>query len=322
MMIGLRLRNGCLVPTMVEERAQTEWEGTRFYTRYVGICGSDLQRMRLGPSVAYLGHEAVGMAEGMGPVVLNPNVACGTCEQCRSGMENLCSHERAYGTNVDGAFRGYLDVPEQNLKPLSACLPHFVLCDSLAVVMHAINLSQRFESSSRHPIVLGDGNIARLLVFALNRRGLIPDVLTRTGKWPHQDLLEANSVGSYEDAGLDVAGKYDLLFECVGFSQARTLEASLRCTRPGASLFFLGVYPETYLVPLRLRSFFELEYRIYGVRSFLRKDFTEAVRQMELHLDEFTEAFPLRVVDARNVATLEECLRRPSESKIVVDFSG
>lgn len=170
------------------------------------------------------------------------------------------------------------------------------------------------------PLVMGDGNIARLLVFELNRQGLVPDVLTRSGEWPYLDLLQARAMGSYEDLASVAVGQYDLLFECVGFSQAKTLPASLRCARPGATLLFLGVYPETYEIPLRLRPLFEHEYRIYGVRSFLRSDFSEAVQQMERCFGELSRAFPLRIVDAQDVTALEECLRHPSASKVVIDF--
>jgi propanol-preferring alcohol dehydrogenase len=38
--------------------------------------------------------------------------ACGECEYCRSGCENLCEHARFTGYHVDGGFAEYVVVPE------------------------------------------------------------------------------------------------------------------------------------------------------------------------------------------------------------------
>ena len=83
-----------------------------------GICGSDVQGVatrspRRAPPLI-MGHELVGevvdaAAGGEGlvgrRVAVNPQVPCGVCLSCRSGLENVCQHRELVGGTPAGRLR-------------------------------------------------------------------------------------------------------------------------------------------------------------------------------------------------------------------------
>jgi S-(hydroxymethyl)glutathione dehydrogenase/alcohol dehydrogenase len=90
-------------------------------TRFTGFCHSDWSAVAgwLGfPLPLVLGHEAAGIVVDVGPGVTSVEkgdhivaiwaVSCGTCKQCVSGRENICSTTRDFigmGTLLDGTSR-------------------------------------------------------------------------------------------------------------------------------------------------------------------------------------------------------------------------
>lgn len=92
-----------------------------------GVCHTELDEIegRTPPArlPVVLGHQVVGRVEALGEKanVLKPGdrvgvawiySACGACERCRAGEENLCSGFRATGRDADGGYAEYMVVPE------------------------------------------------------------------------------------------------------------------------------------------------------------------------------------------------------------------
>lgn len=88
-----------------------------------GVCHSDLhlaegdwsQMMKIVKTPLILGHEVVGTVVEVGSEVASVQVgdrvgcawihwACGDCEMCREGNENLCSKHKISGGTVDGGY--------------------------------------------------------------------------------------------------------------------------------------------------------------------------------------------------------------------------
>ena len=67
-----------------------------------------------------LGHQAVGTVEGTGQRVGVAWIAsaCGHCEFCRSGRENLCREFKATGRDVDGGYAEYMKVRADFVHPI------------------------------------------------------------------------------------------------------------------------------------------------------------------------------------------------------------
>lgn len=93
-----------------------------------GVCHTELDEIegRTPPPrlPVVLGHEVVGRVveagTGTGIHKIGDRVgvawiysACGTCEACRSGLDNLCPEFKATGRDADGGYAQYMSVPER-----------------------------------------------------------------------------------------------------------------------------------------------------------------------------------------------------------------
>ena len=76
-----------------------------------------------------MGHEATGVVEAVGDesrvrpgqaVLLNPIIACETCDACRRGRGNLCANAGLFGREMDGSLAEHVVLPEGYLYPLPA----------------------------------------------------------------------------------------------------------------------------------------------------------------------------------------------------------
>ncbi len=97
-----------------------------------GICHTELDEIegRLQPSLPIiLGHEIVGRVECLGPKVSKfkledrvgiawINSACGKCDFCRRGNENLCPDFLGTGCNANGGYCEYTIVSEDFAYPI------------------------------------------------------------------------------------------------------------------------------------------------------------------------------------------------------------
>lgn len=144
---------------------------------YCGVCGSDVHFYETGcigvtpiEGDLILGHECAGTVEQVGAgvtnlqvgdrVVLEPGIACGTCEFCKSGRYNLCPDMKFISCPpYQGAMRNYLTHPAH----LAYKLPDNVsslegaLVEPLCVGMHAAQLGE--VKLGKTVVILGAGCI-------------------------------------------------------------------------------------------------------------------------------------------------------------------
>lgn len=96
--------------------------------RVCGVCHTELDEIegRTPPHTfpIVLGHQVVGIVEEMGAEVTTLNKgervgvawifsACGECEFCKTGQENLCAQFKATGRDTNGGYAEYMAVPEK-----------------------------------------------------------------------------------------------------------------------------------------------------------------------------------------------------------------
>lgn len=144
---------------------------------YCGVCGSDVHFYETGcigvtpiEGDLILGHECAGTVEQVGSgvtnlqvgdrVVLEPGIACGTCEFCKSGRYNLCPDMKFISCPpYQGAMRNYITHPAH----LAYKLPDNVsslegaLVEPLCVGMHAAQLGE--VKLGKTVVILGAGCI-------------------------------------------------------------------------------------------------------------------------------------------------------------------
>lgn len=98
-----------------------------------GVCHTELDEIegRTPPSVYPVvpGHQVIGTVEECGENVSGIKIgdrvgvawiysACGKCDFCLSGNENLCSGFRATGRDVNGGYAGFMTVPRKYAYPV------------------------------------------------------------------------------------------------------------------------------------------------------------------------------------------------------------
>ncbi|MDN3668098.1 zinc-dependent alcohol dehydrogenase family protein [Echinicola jeungdonensis] len=98
-----------------------------------GVCHTELDEIegRTPPPKlpVVLGHQAVGYVEKVGGEVTKVKVgdrvgvawifsACGKCQFCRSGQENLCDQFQATGRDVNGGYADFMTAKERFVHPI------------------------------------------------------------------------------------------------------------------------------------------------------------------------------------------------------------
>ncbi len=115
-----------LILANIPEPEPKPWE-VKLKVSVCGICHTELDEIegRTPPSrfPMVLGHQIVGIVEKTGNNVSKVNIgdrvgvawifsACGLCEHCLKGEENLCAHFRATGRDAPGGYAEYMCVHE------------------------------------------------------------------------------------------------------------------------------------------------------------------------------------------------------------------
>jgi L-iditol 2-dehydrogenase len=235
-------------------------------SRAVGVCGSDLHYFLSdfvgGDSVSYPfipGHECAGVVERTGrgvarvkpgdPIVIEPAVSCGTCDQCRAGRPHTCRKLLFLGHygELTGGMAEFTLAPERNCVPLprGMSLVRGALAEPLSIALYSAALAGPVAGKSA--AVLGAGPIGLCTALALKADGSGPLFMT--------DKADAR-VRAAATAGADWAGNpdevdvpaeilsreplgLDLVFECCGDPPA--LDQGVALLKPGGTLVVVGI---------------------------------------------------------------------------------
>ena len=198
----------------------------------VGLCGSDLSVFHgkwKAPEYPWIqGHEAFGTIEAVGErvaatrlgetVVLEPNVACGSCDQCRRGWTSACPKRQSVGMNRPGAMAEKVVVPSSNawtVRPRAAT--DLVCAEPLTVVEAAL---RRLPTPvPEAALVIGVGAQGLLMCVALQRRG----VRVHTFDVNEDRVAFAATLGAIPLAERDSGDRFDLIVDSSGNPEAVAL---------------------------------------------------------------------------------------------------
>jgi len=252
-----------------------------------GICGSDLHAYRghPGPRVPplVLGHEVVGSVGGERYVVY-PLVACGECERCRAGEDNLCASWRLVGMHRPGVFAERVAVPWRSLVPVPPPIDArcAVLAEPLACCIGA--LAPHEIGPGRSVVVFGAGPIGLLTVYLAARAGAAVHAIEPVP----ERLALAQRFGAAaraEPGGLAA----DLAVDAAGFEP--TWRAALDAVRNGGQVVVLGLGRAEGQFPMAVLVRRAIALR--GQFAYSRADFTHAVELLaegDLDLSWLTDA--------------------------------
>ena len=266
-----------------------------------GICGSDLHYFQHGRIGSFIireplipGHEASGTVSEIGVgvtrvkpgdrVALSPSRACGSCEACRAGRENLCRSMFFLGSasvfpHAQGLFQEQFLLPERQCYRVSneVSLTELAFAEPLAVALHAVARAGSLVGAS--VLISGAGPIGCLIAMAARLAGaaavVSSDVLDRP-------LATAREVGADETIRADRTPeafgerRFDVGFEASGSLPA--VRNVLAAVKRGGVIVQVGS-PPAEPVPLPLNEIMVHELDLRGTFRWGR-EFEWAVRYL------------------------------------------
>lgn len=218
-----------------------EHNETLVQVKAVGLCGSDLHWFREGgigdsqlAKPLILGHEFAGVTSTGQRVAVDPAIACGECETCRSGNPNLCPtvHFAGHGGD-DGALREQIAWPTRLLFPLPDCLTFAdgAMLEPLGVALHSVDLA-KIRTGMRVG-VFGCGPIGLLVVQVARIAGAASIFVTE----PLEHRMEyAQRLGG---KAWTPGQELDVAIECAGADGA--VEDAIEAVKPGGRVVLTGI---------------------------------------------------------------------------------
>lgn len=284
-----------------------------------GVCHTDLHlaegEIALPRLPVVPGHQVVGVVEAVGPDVA-PGAAgtrvgvpwlywaCGRCEYCRRGQENLCPEARFTGQHADGGFGEAMIAPADFVYPIPDGFPDEqaapLLCAGV-IGYRSLRLSE-IEPGGRLGLY-GFGASAHVTIQVARHWGCQVYVFTRGEEHQRHALgLGAAWAGQAQDrppAPLDSA----ITFAPAGW----LVPHALRALRPGGTLAINAIH----MSPIP-----EMPYDlIYGERTV--RSVTNATRRDALELLKLAAEIPIRTdVEIYPLAEANAVLQRLKRAEI------
>lgn len=263
---------------------------------YCGVCRTDLHLVEgeiRPPSLPVTpGHQAVAeveaLGEGVSRLAIGQRVgaawlawACGGCEFCLRGQQNLCRRARFTGFHQDGGFAEYMLAEADFLLPLPGEISDLQAAPMLCAGIIGYRSLRLAELQPGERLGLfGFGASAHLAIQVAGHWGCQVYVFTRSPDHRrHAERLGAAWTGAAEDTPPQMLDRA-VLFAPTG----RLVPAALEKLRPGGTLAVNAIY----LSPIP-----EMPYDLlYGERTL--RSVTNATYQDGLDFLELAAAIPLQ----------------------------
>lgn len=213
----------------------------------VGLCGSDHSVFTgtwAAPTYPWvMGHEAFGTIVDAGAgvprerigetVVVEPNIACLMCDQCRRGWTSACRARQSVGMNLPGALAERLVVPAAYAWPIGGNPEDLVCVEPTAVVETALRrLGLPIPEAA---LVVGVGAQGLLMTLALLARG----VSVRAHDVNTERVALAERLGAQRVEADRTDPPFDLVVDTVG--SPASMSAAIGRLQVGGSLLLLGL---------------------------------------------------------------------------------
>jgi 2-desacetyl-2-hydroxyethyl bacteriochlorophyllide A dehydrogenase len=301
-----------VIETVPESRPEAG--EVRVRSTVVGICGSDLHAACGKHPFIDLpyrpGHEVVGVVDAVGAhvddswlgtrVVVEPNLACGHCTQCRAGTYNICRDLLVLGCQTPGGLADSFTVAADRLVALNPTLDddHAILIEPFATPIHAVRRAAAAvgDLRDRPVVVIGAGPIGLFVLLAARQAGarvVVADQLAtkreraeRLGAAGTNDPTAADAV---ESALERLGGPAAVVIDCVA-NQSSVAQA-VDLVDKGGAIMIVGV--SAGATPVRLDLVQDRELALIGNLMYVREDFTAAIDLLAsgvVPIDEFISA--------------------------------
>ena len=308
-------------------------------SRLVGICGSDTHACAgKHPFIALPyrpGHEVVGVIGAVGPgvsdlaegdrVVLEPNLVCGKCRQCRDGRYNICRELAVFGCQSVGAMADAFVIPRDRLHrvPDGVSDELAALVEPLATPVHAVRRAGVGPGS--RVAVLGAGPIGLLCLVAARAAGaevvVVTDVLKnkleRAQRLGADAALDAAAPDLVDQASRALGDGADVVLDCVSGQSSMT--QAIELVDKGGTVMVVGIAAGPTTIPLHLVQ--DREIAVIGSLMYVREDVRRAIELLAggavAAEDLVTATFPLERAAEAFAASIA-----PDQLKVLVSVAG
>lgn len=260
-----------------------------------GVCGTD-EHIYDGKAPSnlpvILGHEYSGtiadFAEDVtgfqigDKVVIDPNIYCGYCSECRKGNIHFCNNHQALGVTRNGGFAEYSIVPASQVYKLPQDIDFSIasFAEPLSCCLRGIHHAGIKPSDS--VIVVGGGSIGLIMIQLAKLAGASKIILIEPELNKQELGLKLGADFSISPIESNIAhfvynytnGGADVVIECAGKKEA--VELSVNLTAKGGKVVIFGLAAKGEKITLDLQYLFRKEIQIHN--SFLNPfTFSKAV---------------------------------------------
>jgi propanol-preferring alcohol dehydrogenase len=245
--------------------------------------------------------------------------ACGTCEYCLSGRENLCDGFRATGRDVNGGYAEYMVAPERFTFPI----PEFFTDAEAAPLLCAgaigfRSLSLCGMSDGKRIGLTGFGASAHLVLKLIQYQ--YPQSKVYVFARSPEERQFALELGA-QWAG-DIQDKSPFLLDCIIDTTPvwKTVVHALECLKPGGRLVINAIRKESvdkeYLLNLDYARHLWMEKEIKSVANVASQDVKEFIRlAAEMAFKPEVEIYPF---ENANHAVMDIRQRKIKGAKVLV----
>lgn len=288
---------------VVEEREKPTIKGDEVLIEVdvVGICGSEIEgflghnSLRVPPLV--MGHEFAGVVAEIGEnvsglkigqkVVVNPLIACGRCDRCIKGTENLCDHRTIIGIHRPGAFAEFVAVPARNVHviPDEMNVYDAALTEPLACSLRGVRRALAFEPFA-NVLVYGAGTIGLLSAFVAQILGankvIVADLNEKRLETIQNVGIQHVIHSKTEDVKaaverITLGAGVDVIVDAAGFVPTRT--EALQVINAGGVILNIGLGVDE--TPLNINDQIRREITILGTFTYTAQDFKHALELLK-----------------------------------------
>ncbi len=329
---------------VVQEVAEPpcESDGIVVRVKACGLCGSDVRNYRAGLRAGtrqIMGHEIAGVVEQAGrhaprfatgdAVAIAPDVSCGQCAYCRTGLVNLCTGHRMIGTHWPGGFAQLLAVPRVVLEHgMVHAIPDGLgfRAASLAEPLASVLAAQ--ETACTGPgqavAVFGAGATGCLHVQVAHLRGASPVVLAGRRRLSLASVVRPDVMVQVDGqdpvaAIREAAGGLGVAVAIVATPSAESQEQAVRSVRKrGIVVLFGGLPREAPFTRLDANRIHYDELRVVGSFSYPARAHQDALAALH---DGRVSPDPIvtRVVGLEGIVDAILASERGEVLKVIVD---
>lgn len=303
--------------------------------RAATVCGTDIRILR-GKKTAgirypsIIGHEFAGEVVDTGghaqftigqAVGVCPAFACGHCDACQSGAENLCRNLVAMGYEIDGAFAQYVRIPASGVAsgnvfalPPGLSFEMAALAEPLACVING--QEQAGVGLGDSVLILGAGPIGLLHVKLARLAGARRIIVSQTSASRRQAALDAGADHVINPKDENVVERVRALTAGLGADVAITAigkpelaNDAIRAVRPRGRVNLFAGFSKGVSADLDVNAIHYNELIVTGAFGLTRLHFAKALQMIASGQIEvaslLTHHFPLSDI-SQALATAEQ----------------